>query len=112
MTNMTFAPGWIQTIDTDGVREREDLLSYISDTYKALAGFRPRWEGMGEWSIEKLRVEAAQIEEQVLASIERQKARAIAQAEEDARIHLIHAEARKPLASTYQPFADLKELLV
>ena len=66
---------------------------------------------MWKWALEDLRKEARLLEDEVLKSIERQKERAIARAEEDARIHLIHANARKPLASTYQPFANIKEIL-
>ena len=43
-TEMTFAPGWTQIIDRNDVdTERADLACYISDTFKALNGIRPRW---------------------------------------------------------------------
>ena len=66
---LTFAPGWTQTIDTGGDRERNDLLSYISDTYKGLYGFRPRGDTSG-MTITNLRDEAAKLERDVMAEIE------------------------------------------
>ena len=53
---MTFAPGWVQIIDPTS--EKQDLLSYISDTHKSVYGFRPRGWETGSWSIEDLRAEA------------------------------------------------------
>ena len=51
MTNMTFAPGWTQSIDTSNEgQERADLASYISDTFKAINGVRPSWWDLREWS--------------------------------------------------------------
>jgi len=38
---MTFAPGWNQVIDP--ANERQDLLTFINDTHKAVWGYRPRW---------------------------------------------------------------------
>ena len=72
MTTMTFAPGWTQTIDTGGDRERDDLLSYISDTYKGLYGFRPRGDTSG-MTIGDLRENAAGLERDVMAEIELMK---------------------------------------
>ena len=69
MTTMTFAPGWTQTIDTGGTRERDDLLSYISDTYKGLYGFRPHGD-TSAMTITNLRDEAAKLERDVMAGIE------------------------------------------
>ena len=69
MTTMTFAPGWTQAIDTGGDRERDDLLSYISDTYKSLYGYRPRGE-TSAMTIEDLRTQADSLEQDVLAGIE------------------------------------------
>jgi hypothetical protein len=69
MTTMTFAPGWTQTIDTGGTRERDDLLSYISDTYKGLYGFRPRGD-TSSMTIGDLRENAAGLERDVTAGIE------------------------------------------
>ena len=68
MTTMTFAPGWTQTIDTDGPSERDDLLSYISDTYKGLYGFRPH--GHNVMNLMNLRNEARSLERDVMAEIE------------------------------------------
>ena len=54
---LTFAPGWTQIINTSNeVDERNDLLSYISDTYKGLYGFRPRGD-TSNMTIEDLREE-------------------------------------------------------
>jgi hypothetical protein len=69
---LTFAPGWTQTIDTNGAREREDLLSYISDTYKGLYGYRPRGETFN-MTIEDLRTQADSLQKDVLAGIELMK---------------------------------------
>ena len=68
MTTMTFAPGWTQTIDTDGPSERDDLLSYISDTYKGLYGFRPH--GHNVMNLKNLRDEARSLERDVMAEVE------------------------------------------
>ena len=68
MTTMTFAPGWTQTIDTDGPSEKDDLLSYISDTYKGLYGFRPR--GHNVMNLKNLRDEARSLERDVMAEVE------------------------------------------
>ena len=67
---LTFAPGWTQTINTSNeVDERNDLLSYISDTYKGLYGFRPRGD-TSNMTIEDLREEAAGLERDVLREAE------------------------------------------
>ena len=73
---MIFAAGWTQSIDTGGTREREDLASYISDTFKAINGYRPRFWDMREWSIDDLRAEAKSLEDEVVASIKRDKVEA------------------------------------
>jgi hypothetical protein len=69
---MTFAPGWTQKIATDTDRERDDLLSYISDTYKSLYGYRPRGE-TSDMTIEDLRTQADSLQKDVLADIELMK---------------------------------------
>ena len=66
---LTFAPGWTQKIDTNGETERDDLLSYISDTYKSLYGYRPRGN-TSAMTIEDLRTQADSLEQDVLAGIE------------------------------------------
>ena len=67
---LTFAPGWTQIINTSNeVDERNDLLSYISDTYKGLYGFRPRGD-TSNMTIEDLREEAAGLERDVLREAE------------------------------------------
>lgn len=112
MTTMTFAPGWAQKIDTDGVNEREDLASYISDTFKAINGIRPRWWDLREWSLDDLRAEAKSLEGEVVASIERDRAEEAHRQAEMAAHHLAVSMAKKPIARTFKPFANLKELLV
>ena len=110
---MTFAPGWTQTIDTsDEGQERVDLASYISDTFKAVNGFRPRWWDLREWSVEDLRAEAKSLEDEVVESIKRDKREAHERMLEANRVALIHRNAKKPLACTFKPFANLKEILV
>ena len=106
-TEMTFAPGWTQEIRT-GDGEKCDLASYISDTHKSLYGYRPRFWDMREWSLEDLRAEAASLESEVKASIERDRQRAVRRAADDAAHHLAYAEAMKPKPVNNRPFADLK----
>ena len=104
--SMTFAAGWTQTIDTSNEgQERADLATYISDTFKAINGFRPRWWDMREWSIEDLRKEAKSLEDEVVASIERDRAQEAARQVEMADHHLAVAKAMKPAGKTYKPFA-------
>ena len=69
---LTFAPGWTQEIATDTDRERDDLLDYISDTYKSLNGFRPRGITSG-MTIEDLRTQADSLEQEVLDGIKLMK---------------------------------------
>ena len=109
---MIFAAGWTQSIDTDGTREREDLASYISDTFKAINGYRPRFWDMREWSLADLRAEAKSLEDEVVESIKRDKREAHERMLEANRVALIHRNAKKPLACTFKPFANLKEILV
>ena len=109
---MTFAPGWTQSIDTGGSREREDLASYISDTFKAINGFRPRWWDMREWSLADLRAEAQSLEDEVVESIKQAKRDAHERMLEANRVAVINRRARKPLARSFKPFANLKEILV
>ena len=110
--SMVFAAGWTQSIDTGGTREREDLASYISDTFKSINGIRPRWWDMREWSLEDLRAEAKSLEDEVVASIKRERAEEAARQMEMAAHHLAVAKAMKPVSSTFKPFANLKEMLV
>jgi len=110
--SMTFAPGWTQSIDTGGTREREDLSSYISDTFKAINGYRPRWWDMDDMSLEGLRDVAKSLEDEVVASIKRERAEEAARQMEMAAHHLAVAKAMKPVSSTFKPFANLKEMLV
>ena len=109
---MTFAPGWTQSIDTGGTREREDLASYISDTFKAINGIRPRWWDMREWSLADLRAEAQSLEDEVVESIKQAKRDAHERMLEANRVAVINRRARKPLARSFKPFANLKEILV
>ena len=109
--NMTFAPGWYQTIDTDGTRERADLASFISDTFKAINGFRPHFGNMAEWPLADLRREAKSLEDEVVASIQRDKVDAHERMLEANRVAVIHRNAKKPLVSTFKPFANIKEIL-
>ena len=109
---MTFAPGWTQSIDTGGTREREDLASYISDTFKAINGFRPRWWDMREWSLADLRAEAQSLEDEVVESIKQAKRDAHERMLEANRVAVINRRARKPLARSFKPFTNLKEMLV
>ena len=111
MTTMTFAPGWAQKIDTDGVNEREDLASYISDTFKAINGIRPRWWDLREWSLDDLRAEAKSLEDEVVESIERDKRDAHERMLEANRVAVIYRAAKKPLPRTFKPFTTLQELL-
>ena len=111
--SMTFAAGWTQTIDTSNEgQERADLATYISDTFKAINGFRPRWWDMREWSLADLRAEAQSLEDEVVESIKQDKRDAHERMLEANRVALIHRNAKKPLGSTFKPFANLKEMLV
>ena len=109
---MIFAPGWTQSIDTGGTREREDLASYISDTFKCINGIRPRWWGLNEWSLADLRKEAKSLEDEVLVSIQRERAEEAHRQAEMAAHHMAVAMAMKPVSPTFKPFANLKEILV
>ena len=109
---MIFAPGWTQSIDTGGTRERADLASYISDTFKAINGIRPRWMNLNDMSLEDLRAEAKSLEDEVVASIKRERAEEAARQAEMAAHHLAVSKAMKPVSLTFKPFANLKELLV
>ena len=111
-TRMIFAPGWTQSIDVGGVDERQDLASYISDTFKALNGYRPRFWDMREWSLDDLRAEAKSLEDEVVESIKRDKRAAHERMLEANRVALIYRNAKKPVSRTYKPFANLKEMLV
>jgi len=102
MKELTFAPGWVQTIDP--ATESQDLLSYISDTHKSVYGFRPRGWETGSWS--------KRLEADVHASIARARAEEAYRQSEMAAHHIAVSTAKKPVARTFKPFANLKELLV
>ena len=109
---MTFAPGWTQKIDTsDEGQERVDLATYISDTFKAINGIRPRWWDLREWSLNDLRAEAKSLEDEVVASIAQERAREAHRQAEMAEHHLAGAKAMKPISLTFKPFANLKEII-
>ena len=109
---MIFAAGWTQSIDTDGSREREDLASFISDTFKAINGIRPRWWDLREWSLADLRAEAQSLEDEVVESIKQAKRDAHERMLEANRVAVIYRAAKKPVSRTFKPFANLKEMLV
>ena len=111
MTTMTFAPGWTQSIDTGGTRERADLASYISDTFKAIHGIRPRWMNLSEMSIEDLRAEAKSVEDEVVATIKQERAEEAHRQAEMAAHHLAVSKAMKPASLTFKPFANLREMI-
>ena len=112
MKKMTFAPGWVQTIDP--ANEKQDLLTYINDTHKAVYGYRPRWDR--EWvdtvTLVALRAEAKSLEDEVVASIKRDRAAEARRQAEMAAHHLAVSKAMKPASLAFKPFANLKELLV
>ena len=109
---MTFAAGWTQSIDVDGTHERQDLASYISDTFKSINGIRPRWMNLREWSLDDLRAEAKSLEDEVVASIKRDRAEEAYRQSEMAAHHIAVSMAKKPIARTFKPFANLREILV
>ena len=108
---LTFAAGWVQHIDP--ATERQDLLTYINDTHKAVWGYRPRWGR--EWAenvpLDVLRNEAKSLEDEVGASIERDRAEEARRQSEMAAHHLAVSLAKKPVARTFKPFANLNNLL-
>ena len=71
---MTFAPGWTQEIRPE--KEREDLMCYISDTFKAVNGFRPRYD-LTEDTIEDLRAMANSLQDDVVEAGIREEKRAL-----------------------------------
>ena len=109
---MTFAAGWTQSIDVDGTNERQDLASYISDTFKSINGIRPRFWNLQNWSLADLRAEAKALEVEVVESIKRDRAEEAHRQSEMAAHHLAVSMAKKPVARTFKPFANLKEILV
>ena len=112
-TEMTFAPGWTQTIDRQNVdAERQDLACYIYDTFKALNGVRPRWWDLREWSLEDLRAEADDLEVEVHETIKWEKQQAHNKMLEANKHALATRRAKKPLPRTHKPFNMLEELLV
>ena len=108
---LAFAAGWVQHIDP--ATERQDLLTYINDTHKAVWGYRPRWGR--EWAenvpLDVLRNEANSLEDEVVASIERDRAEEARRQSEMAAHHLAVSLAKKPVARTFKPFANLNNLL-
>ena len=110
--DMIFAPGWTQSIDTGGTREREDLASYISDTFKSINGIRPRFWNLQDWSLADLRAEAKALEVEVVESIERDRAEEAARQQDMADHHMAVALAMKPVSQTFKPFANIKEIFV
>jgi len=109
---MTFAAGWTQSIDVDGTNERQDLASYISDTFKSINGIRPRFWNLQNWSLADLRAEAKALEVEVVESIERDRAEEAARQQEMADHHMAVALAMKPVSQTFKPFANIKEIFV
>ena len=107
---MTFAAGWTQSIDVDGTHERQDLASYISDTFKSINGIRPRFWNLQDWSLADLRAEAKALEVEVLESIDRERAEEAARQQDMADHHMAVALAMKPVSPTFKPFANLKEM--
>ena len=109
---MTFAPGWTQEISASN--EKQDLLTYINDTHKAVWGYRPRWDA--DWvanvTIAALRAEAKSLEDEVVASIKRDRAEEAYRQSEMAAHHIAVSMAKKPIARTFKPFANLREILV
>jgi hypothetical protein len=110
--NMIFASGWTQSIDAGGISERQDLASYISDTFKAINGIRPRWWDLREWSLDDLRAEAKSLEDEVVESIKQERAEEARRQMEMAQHHMAVAKAMKPVSPTFKPFTNLKEMLV
>ena len=108
---MTFASGWMQIIDP--ANEKQDLLTYINDTHKAVYGYRPRFDR--DWvtdvSLDDLRKDAADLEAAVLRDIEDEKVRAHERMLEANRVAVIYRKAKMPVR-TFKPFANLKEILV
>ena len=111
MKKMTFAPGWVQIIDP--ANEKQDLLSYISDTYKSVYGFRPRWgsEWLNNATLEDLREEAADLEAAVLRDIEDEKRAAHERMLEANKHAAAVRRAKKALPKTFKPFANLMEII-
>ena len=107
MVELKFADGWTQEITAGN--ERNDLLSYISDTHKSVYGFRPRLTM--DMSLEDLRREALSLEQDVVESIERARKEHARKAADDAAHHLAYAQAMKPKPVRNRPFVGLRALL-
>ena len=107
MVELKFAEGWTQEITAGN--ERNDLLSYISDTHKSVYGFRPRLTM--DMSLEDLRREALSLEQDVVESIERARKEHARKAADEAAHHLAYAQALKPKPVENRPFVGLRELL-
>lgn len=69
--------------DTQKMTERQELIAMISDTYKELNGFRPRWN-FSAWETHMLRDELNCLQEQVRAELAAEKAALL---EEQARMN-------------------------
>ena len=108
---MTFAPGWHQVIDP--ATEKQDLLTYINDTHKAVWGYRPRWSA--EWAenvtVTDLRKEAKKLEDEIQVTVNREIRLAELERVEAKRVAKIWEEVTTPLANTFKPFANIKEIL-
>ena len=112
MTQLMFAPGWFQEINTTAEEdEKRDLLIYLSDTHKALHGVRARWFSMDD-PIEYLRASADSMQQDVIDAIEWDKQCAHNKMLEANKHALATRRAKKPLPRTYKPFNMLQELLV
>jgi len=109
---MTFAPGWVQIIDP--ATEKQDLLTYINDTHKALYGYRPRfdYDWVKDVSLDNLRKEANYLEGEIVESIQQDKRDAHERMLEANRVAVLYRAAKKPVSRTFKPFANLKEILV
>ena len=112
MKKMTFAPGWVQIIDP--ATEKQDLLTYINDTHKALYGYRPRfdYDWVKDVSLDNLRKEANYLEGEIVESIQQDKRDAHERMLEANRVAVLYRAAKKPVSRTFKPFANLKEILV
>jgi len=108
VVELKFAEGWTQEITAGN--ERNDLLNYVSDTHKALCGFRRRMTM--DMTTDELRKEALMLQGEVNDRIEENRQAMVQQAADEAAHHLAYAAAFKPAVSTHKPFANLKEMVV
>ena len=113
MTNMTFAPGWTQSIDTSNEVRNVPIWHHTFQIHlKPSMGYRPSWWDMREWSLDDLRAEANTLQDEVVESIMRDRAEEARRQQEMADHHLAVSKAKKPISPTHQPFSNLKEVLV